>query len=35
MENKNMDEEDKLDDLGSDWDLMKKATDWCIMNKSY
>lgn len=27
--------EDKLDDLGSDWDLMKKATDWCIMNKSY
>ena len=22
--------EDKLDDKGSDWDLMKKATNWCI-----
>ncbi len=22
--------EDNMDDLGSDWDLMKRATDWCL-----
>ena len=27
--------DDLFDDKGSDWDLMKKATDWCIMDKSY